>query len=266
MERGILHTEHMCPSCSVSMHLQISRGIFRCGKRECRKSVSVRLRSFFAGHKLLCSQILHLAHLWLGKVPVRYSIEATGHSSTTVCSIHQYFRELVSDSVEIEDVIIGGQGIVIEIDETKLGKRKYNRGHPVEGVWVVGGVERTPERRVFLAKIEVRNRESLFEIIDRHVLPGSVIYTDLWRGYTGLEFINEYQHHTVNHSIQFIVPGTNIHTNNIEGTWNGLKTQIKPRNRNVRIEEHLWEFIWRRKNCRRLWDAFLEALNDIVYN
>jgi hypothetical protein len=34
-------------------------------------------------------------------------------------------------------VKIGSPGIVVEVDETKLGKRKYHRGHRVEGVWVV---------------------------------------------------------------------------------------------------------------------------------
>ena len=30
----------------------------------------------------------------------------------------------------------------MEIDESKFGKRKHNRGHSVEGQWVFGGVER----------------------------------------------------------------------------------------------------------------------------
>lgn len=31
--------------------------------------------------------------------------------------------------------------VVVEVDEYKFGKRKYHKGHQVEGVWVVGGVE-----------------------------------------------------------------------------------------------------------------------------
>ena len=36
---------------------------------------------------------------------------------------------------------IGGNGIEVEIDESKFGKRKYYRGHRVEDQWVFGGRE-----------------------------------------------------------------------------------------------------------------------------
>ena len=39
--------------------------------------------------------------------------------------------------------VIGGQGVEVEIDESKFGKRKYNRGRVVDGHWVFGGMERT---------------------------------------------------------------------------------------------------------------------------
>jgi hypothetical protein len=43
--------------------------------------------------------------------------------------------------IKLEKHKIGGPGIIIEVDESKFGRRKYNRGHRVEGVWVMGGVE-----------------------------------------------------------------------------------------------------------------------------
>ena len=89
-----------------------------------------------------------------------------------------YFRELVSDSLDELDFMIGGDGITVEIDETKLGKRKYNRGHRVDGVWVLVGVERTPERKLFLRILPDRSAQTLQEMIRRHVLPGSTIVTD----------------------------------------------------------------------------------------
>ncbi len=31
----------------------------------------------------------------------------------------------------------GGKDQIVEIDETKFGKRKYNHGHHVNGSWVI---------------------------------------------------------------------------------------------------------------------------------
>lgn len=50
---------------------------------------------------------------------------------------------------------LGGTGIVVEIDESKFGKRKYHRGHYVEGQWVFGGYERGTGR-VFMVAVEER--------------------------------------------------------------------------------------------------------------
>ncbi|KCZ78735.1 hypothetical protein H311_00226 [Anncaliia algerae PRA109] len=47
--------------------------------------------------------------------------------------------------------MIGGPGIIVEIDESKFGRRKYHRGHKVEGVWVLGMVERTTSRKILLS-------------------------------------------------------------------------------------------------------------------
>ena len=37
---------------------------------------------------------------------------------------------------------IGGPGKVVEIDESKFGKRKFHRGRRADDVWVLGGIER----------------------------------------------------------------------------------------------------------------------------
>ena len=37
---------------------------------------------------------------------------------------------------------IDGENIVIEIDECKIGKRKYHKGRLITGQWIFGGIER----------------------------------------------------------------------------------------------------------------------------
>jgi len=177
-----------------------------------------------------------------------------------------HFRRLVADSLDEEDSLIGGPGIIVEIDETKMGKRKYHRGHRVEGVWVVGGVERTDERKVFAISVPDRTSATLRRVIEAHVRPGSIIHTDCWAGYNFLDEMNEYEHRVVNHSRHFRDPVTGVHANTTEGTWCGAKRKTPIRRRTARdVDEHLWEFIWRRKNEARLWDALMDALADTHY-
>ncbi len=100
---------------------------------------------------------MHLAYLWLCKCSGSFAVAYTRHSSDTICAYFKYFRQLISDSLDELDFCIGGDGVEVELDEYKFGKRMYNRGHVVEGVWVLGGVERTPERKVFLVSVHDRS-------------------------------------------------------------------------------------------------------------
>src|SRR5262249_23966280 len=139
------------------------------------------------------------------------------------------------------------------------------RGHRVDGVWVLGGVERTPERKMFAVAVPNRSSETLQNIISEYVRPGSIIHTDLWRGYIGLDVLG-YQHYTVNHSRNFRDPETNACTNTIEGTWAGIKVGIPARNRtNYDMDNHLKEFLWRRKNANDLWGGFINALKLVYF-
>ena len=80
-----------------------------------------------------------------------------------------------------------------------------------------------------MVKVEERSADLLTSISSRHVRPGSIIHTDMWKGYSKLNDVG-YDHLIINHSQTFKGPVTGVHTNTIEGTWNGLKMQVKPRN------------------------------------
>ena len=59
---------------------------------------------------------------------------------------------------------IGGPGKLVQIDESKTGKRKYHRGHVVEGQWGFGGIEED-SRKSFIETVENRTEETLLNLI-----------------------------------------------------------------------------------------------------
>jgi transposase-like protein len=98
--------------------------------------------------------------------------------------------------------VLGGEGIIVEIDEAKFGKRKYNRGRLIEGQWCFGGLERGT-KKTFFVPVERRDKYTLLECIKKWIKPGTTIYSDCWKAYDCLDD-EGYIHHTVNHSVEFV--------------------------------------------------------------
>ncbi|CAF0967540.1 unnamed protein product [Brachionus calyciflorus] len=125
---------------------------------------------------------------------------------------------------------IGGPGHVVEIDESKIGKRKYNVGRMVEGSWILGmidlGTEEAPnpigDFRLEICSNNSRDGQTLLALINKHFEKGSTIITDCWKGYNGLEE-NGFEHLTVNHNYNFVDPNTFAHTKTVEANWRPLK-------------------------------------------
>jgi len=55
---------------------------------------------------------------------------------------------------------IGGPNNTIEIDKGKFGWQKYDKGHPIKGQWVFGGVEQW-SGRTFLVPVPDRTADTL---------------------------------------------------------------------------------------------------------
>ena len=84
-------------------------------------------------------------------------------------------RDVCAQHFISNPVRIGGPGIEVEIDESKFGRRKYNRGRWQEGHWVFGGIERITGNS-FLVEVQKRDAATLIPLIQQYIRPGSTIY------------------------------------------------------------------------------------------
>lgn len=55
-----------------------------------------------------------------------------------------------------KNIKLGGKDVIVEFDKSRFGHRVYNRGWIVEGVQVLGLVERTPLARTIMVTIKKR--------------------------------------------------------------------------------------------------------------
>jgi len=137
---------------------------------------------------------------------------------------------------------LGGPNKIVEVDESKFGRRKYHRGHLVKDHWVFGGIERE-SGRTFLVPVPDRTTDTLVAIIRDWIEPGTTVISDCWFVYRNLES-QGFTHRTVYHSIHFVDPDTGAHTNTIESTWRAVKVFLSQYNRGEDYEYHLAQYMF----------------------
>jgi transposase-like protein len=262
----VLKETRKCDRCSNEMKLKERKStlVFRCRRNACgRRDVSVRKGSVFENSKLGCREILKIARAFLQGEGRAAAARSSKVSERVVTMWFSAFRELLASSLREKHQKIGGDDIVVQIDETKLGRRKFHRGHRVEGVWVVCGVEMTDEGRAFCVPVETRDAETLQRIIGENVKENSTVWTDGWKGYNHIDSACNVRHEVVNHSLYFKDPVTGVCTNGVEGLNCGLKSSIIPQHRTEKFAVgSIAVYLWKRKNKNRLCSAFLEVLRE----
>ena len=166
------------------------------------------------------------------------------NKSTAAYYFHR-LREIIAWQMELqaEDIFAGE----IEVDESYFGgHRKGNRGRgaggkvPVFGLLKRGG-------RVHTKIIADASSATLMPIIERKVMPDSIVYSDCWTGYNALD-VSDFKHYRINHSKLFAEKRN--HINGIENFWNQAKRHM--RKFNGVPKEHFGVFLkeceWRFNN------------------
>ena len=197
----------------------------RCTWSLCKKRMSLWEGSILKNSKIGPNKTLQLIKLWLQGVAPRHICQIIGIKGKAYSRFITLLRSSVVSKFYKNVQKIGAPKTIVEVDESKFGKRKHNRGHMVEGVWVVGAVERTSSRKIYLQAVPNRTSPTLTKLLKESVHAQSLIYTDCWKGYSDLK--NHFTSHaTVNHSRYFVDPISRVHTNTIEGNWSAIKRSI----------------------------------------
>ncbi|PIO56247.1 hypothetical protein TELCIR_22354 [Teladorsagia circumcincta] len=230
-----------------------------CNRRACRTGpsnmtkvyVPARKDSFFEKSNLTESKVFALSYFWLrdmGKVNDKEYELNVGH--TSVIQWEQFFRDVCVEHFRRNPPIIGGFGCEVEIDETLVTKRKYNRGRWVRRhQWLFGGIERG-SGRAFLRLVRRRDASTLLRLIMKYIRPGTTILSDCWRAYSQIAALpNAYRHLQVNHQLNFVDPQSGAHTQNVESLWQKYKNMSKRRYgiNNSRYKDYLCEFLWKKQ-------------------
>ena len=131
-------------------------------------------------------------------------------------------RELIALHVSQEaDEVFDGE---IEVDESYFGgRRKGKRGRGAAGKVPVFGLLKRGGR-VYTQIIPDAKSDTLIPIIERKVIPDSIVYSDCWRGYNVLD-VSDFKHYRINHSKLFA--NKHNHINGIENFWNQAKRHMR---------------------------------------
>jgi transposase-like protein len=127
--------------------------------------------------------------------------------------------EKLSGTVELDETFVGGKNKNRHADK----KVKGSQGRSFKDKTPILGMLCRETRTVRLFIVENTKKDQIQPIIRAQIEKGSLLMTDEWHAYRGLN--SEYEHNFVNHAAGQYSDG-DVTTNSIEGFWSGLKRGI----------------------------------------
>lgn len=205
-------------------------GLYNC--KECRRQFSVTVGTVFERSKIPLNKWLLATFLMASSkkgMSAHQLHRMLGVTYKTAWFMAHRIREAMAEDVESSGPI-GGEGQIVEADETYFGTKekvthRTKRGKPGLGSKraVVSLVHRGGSIRSF--HVKHATKDSVREILFRNVPRETTLYTDESRLYT--ETGREYaEHGTTNHARGEYVRG-NVHTNTVENVFSVFKRGMR---------------------------------------
>ncbi len=239
-----MKSRFVCQKCGGKKFWKIRRNRLKC--LNCRVETSRKFGSLNLSRNIWRKVI----HWFVLEHSVEDIQEQTNVSKYLILKVLLILRKIMigdippvfSGIVEADETYLGGQMKNRRLSvRRKLGKNRRGFGtikQPVFGILCRSG-------KVWAELIDNTEAIDLQPIIQKKVKPGSTIYSDTWRGYTGIA-AKGYVHRLVEHRKEYVSQQGN-HINGLEGFWGYLKRKLQAKGgiRKSRLHLYLAEYVWR---------------------
>jgi len=215
----------------------------------CNKRVSIRVGSMLFNSKHSLYEILGILCGFVSDISVQDLSNKLFISKVSVGKWYKIFRSCITNYLNHNFVQLGGPNKIIEIDESVIGRRKYNAGRMLSQQWLFGCIERYTSK-IFIKCVDSRTKRELGELIKEVIAEDTTVMSDEWPAYMSFFAESEqYKHLSVNHSRNFIDPVSGAHTQNIERVWGKLKLRLRSKNyvRRKLIGSYIDKFCFRER-------------------
>ena len=252
---------------ATSQHTFLSLRCSSCGSFQSLYSCTL-----LSASKKPIVEVVEMVRFWSAEVTIAkacsllamLNIEVTRQ---TIGKLWRSQRNVCSLRLDKDNIKLGGDGEIVEIDESLFARVKHYKGKDLrrKQIWVFGLVERRTSK-VYFQIVPDRSAETLLAIINDHVMPGTLIMSDCWAAYNNISELHKQQirHLTVNHSVHFVCPKTMACTNLIESLWNSAKMKFKDMRgcNRLYIQSYVDEFMWRHNFKIKREDAINQIFID----
>ena len=243
--------------------------------KRCNFSVADNSGTILENSNIRPSLVLLLMNAWCRKTFEQETLAVElGLSEATVCFWKKKFDIMCLKAVRRPDFehVIGGPGIVVELDETIVSRQKMGnkKARLRKNMWVFGGCERHGNRRFFVPLLKTvksvdgdgytkeipRTSSNLLPLVEKYVAPGSIIMTDKWKSYHNIPKYparhpdNEhlicpdplkFTHYDVNHGVEYVREDEPfVHINGVERMWRDMKEWMsRPGQKRLYLKQYL---------------------------